>query len=1037
MKALAITEHGNVYSWVHFAKACKAEGVKPIFGLEAYVARRSCMQPMDKLGGNPTDHLVLLARNETGYKNILKLVSLSNEAPRFHHMPRIDLDLLEEHSEGLIAQTACLSGAVQRLGVGWRAYNRKTKQQEEIPPDLEGAIAYAGRLKEIFGPYFFIEIQNHQGENQDDELVEIQHRVITANYKVAVATGVPIVATNDIHFERPEDAAARELAFIIGRGKGNTATPYDISHGGEMYFKSGDEMFRAFPGHETALRNTLWIAEQCNVELEFGVHHFADPIVDGETLTGEALERCWEELIEKGLRDRYGRSPPSEVVERLAFERGVIEKMGFVPYFVMTWDFVNYARENGIPVGPGRGSAGGCLTAYLLNIHDTDTMRYGLLFERFLNPERISMPDFDVDFCKDRVGEVIGYLSRKYGADRVARIATFGNIWAKSAIRETGKILEIPQERIGKLADSVGASAGDYRMELKTAIEDVPLIKALKTSQDPRERKLIELAQGLEGVRRSVSTHACGVVVADRPLTEYTALMAVKKDPIGTLKQVQFDMVSLEEVGLMKIDTLALDTLTILERASQLIRRRDPSWDLDADENLDDPAAWDLVSSGKSMGLFQVETAGMRKLLMRIQPRSLEELSDVCALYRPGPLDMIIDGQTMVDRYVSRKTGQEDPKPPHSLLENTLKQTLGVFVYQEQIMRAAQKLCGWTLARADFLRKAIGKKKKDLIEAQKAEFVPAAMEHSGITESEANDIWQMMETFGRYGFGLAHSTSYAKLSYFTARTKARFPYEFMCASLTSACGWVPPESGLPQRSRNDNKVLKYLDECNRMGIPVEAPNINLSADDFTILRSEDGSTPKALQAGFCMVKGVGEAGKKVIMAREEVGGRFESYRNMIKALVASGVNVKSIGVLILSGCCDDLGERNSLMAALEAEAGSTREEVKKFGASIPDLIQIEAKLPEVMAMADILVQANNLEYLGVYNIDPQSNRIALSTDKLVLMEKAVEIAKQHSGDVPLIGRLYHEKTSIDLYIGRVSNSIVQVLRDAGLTVKEG
>lgn len=1041
MKSLAITEHGNVYSWVHFAKACNKHGVKPIFGVEAYVARRSALEKMSKFDGNATDHLVLLAKNDVGYRNILKLVTLSNEARHFHYQPRIDLNLLAEHSEGIIAQSACLSGAIQRLGIGWKARNPKTKQVEIIPADYEGARAYAGQLKDIFGNNFFLEIQHHAGQYQDAELVDLQRRVIDVNFQLARDLGVPLIATNDIHFERPEHAAARELAFLIGRGKAQGATAEDVSHAGELYFKSSDEMYQAFKilhDYQDPLKNTLWVAEQCNVEMKMGEHNFANPIVNGQELTGDALFATWAHLLKEGLKWRYGSNPSQEVIDRLNYEKKIIEDMGFIPYFVMTWDFVNYARENDIPVGPGRGSAGGCLIAFILGIHDTDPIRYGLLFERFLNPERISLPDIDIDFCKDRVGEVIGHLASKYGEDRVARIATFGNIWAKSAIRETGKILEIDPVRINELSGMVGESAGEYRMDLKRAVEEIDDIKKLAESSDPKERKLIELAQGLEGVSRSVSTHACGVVVGDKPLTEYTALMPVKKDRIGSLRQSQFDMNSLEDVGLMKIDTLALDTLTIIKRSSDLIRIRNPEWNVDLDLERTDEATWDLICSGRAMGLFQVETGGMRKLLMRVQPRSIGELSDVCALYRPGPLDMKIDGKTMVDRYVERKAGLEEPVPPHPLLEEILKDTYGVIVYQEQIMKAAQKLCGWSLGRADFLRKAIGKKKKEMIEEQRNEFIPAAIAHSQITEKEAADIWDMIEAFGRYGFNLAHSTSYALLSYFTGKCKIHYPYEFMCASITSACGWVPPESGLEQRSRNDVKVVKYLDECNRMGIEVRPPDIRNSLDECTLVYGDNG-IPVAIQAGFCLVKGIGEAGKRVVMARN-TSGSFDSYRSMIKSLIAHSVNAGACDVLIRSGCCDHVGERNQMIAALAVEAQSTRQEVKKFGTGIPDLIQVETVLPEVTPMDPELKQAYNIEHLGTYNITLQPNRITIATNSLDSLEKVVDLIRRFGGGekgTPVIARLFRNGKQIDFSLGNSSPRIVPEIRKLGVSVKEG
>lgn len=1019
MKAMAITEHGNVFSWIHFAKACLEHGVKPIFGMEAYVARRSAGEAMNKFGGNPTDHLVLLAENKVGYENILRLATLAREASRFDHVPRVDLELLRACNEGVIALTACLSGGVNRLLTGWEARNRNTGLTERIPDDPAAAECLAAQFAEIFPGRFYLEVQHHIGANQDDELVARQRVVIERALALSKRLGVPIVGTNDIHFREPQDAAARALALRISRGERvvDPSKDKEIAHTGEFYVKTPDEMASAFRSlGDAPLVSTLEIAERCNAGPDLVTKHFAMPIVGDMELTADDCLILWRILIRDGLKRIYGDHPPKEVIERVKYEAKTIEKMGFVPYFLVVWDVVRFTTSKKIPFGfPGRGSVGGCLIARLLGIHSTDTIKYGLLFERFLNPARVSLPDIDMDFCKNRIGEIVGYVSERYGHSRVARIATFGNLWAKSTIREVGSYLGIDGQLIQDMAEAIPETQGDFRMSMEEAFNTIPELQVVANSTDPKHRELVSIAKKLEGVKRSVSTHACGVVIGDQDLTKYTALMPVHEDAIGTLRQSQFDMVSLDDCGLVKMDFLSLETLTSIEMAQRWAREKDPGFDVWDDKTHTDPVVWDLIRSGKTLGIFTIETIGMRELTMRLGPSSIEELAAIIALFRPGPLDAIDEnGLTMVDHYVLRKHGHEEIVYDTPALERILKNTYGIIVYQEQIIEIASAICGFSRAEADLLRKAIGKKKIDIIKKERDKFIPAAISHGGLDEATAIKIWDKVHAFARYGFNKSHAIEYAQIVYATAKVKAYYPQEYLAALLTSASGWTPPDAVGGTDQRKENKISRYILDAEALGIPVLAPDINLSKAWATV----EG---QSVRLGLCALKGINQAASAIVSARTQAGGSFESFRQMVQYLCLRGVNEETMRILVQSGTADCLGSKASLLAMLHSEIVFSRKHVKGDVGAVGLLDMDEVAMPPGDPVS---IEQERAWFTDLLNVYPKSltevrEAVFVFTNPPQLLG-SVSRMRSHPGNVRVSARVSIGDTRVDMYIGNVS-----------------
>jgi DNA polymerase-3 subunit alpha len=855
--ALALTDHGNLFGAIEFYKEARKHGVKPILGTEAYVAPQS----RGDRERNPVAawHLTLLARNETGWRNLIKLSS-AGYLDGFYYVPRIDRELLARHAEGLVVLSGCLSSEVSY----WLRQGRPDRAREA-----------AGFYHEVFGDHYFLEVQRHGLEDQE--------RCLEGCVDLARQLGRPLVATNDFHYERRDDADLHEVLVCIHTGKTLKDPGRLRMSTQELYFKPPGEMEHLFRDLPEAVRSTVEIAERCNVEIPFGEMHLPRFEVPG----GEEPDAFFRRLCLDGMKRRNPHHG-AEALERLEHEMDVINRMGFVSYFLITWDFILYARESGIPVGPGRGSAAGSLVAYCLGITDVDPLQYGLLFERFLNEERISMPDIDIDFCRDQRGKVIDYVQQRYGGkERVAQIITFGRMAARAVLRDVGRTLDIPLPEVDRIAKRVPNGPG---ATLSGALERDPELGELAEHGDATTKKLFDFALKLEGCHRNAGTHAAGIVIADAPLTEYVPLYR-SGDDVST----QFSMEVLDELGLLKMDFLGLKTLTLIDTALRLIREggeAPPDLTAEAFQRFDDPRTYELLCRGESFGVFQLESGGMRELLTKLQPSRFEEIIVLIALYRPGPLDA-----GMHEIYCNRKKGLERVAYDHDLLKPILEETYGVIVYQEQVTRIAHQLAGFNLNEADSLRKAMGKKKPEVMQPFKRPFFEGCG-RSGVSAETAEEIWNRMATFARYGFNKSHATAYAVITYQTAYLKANHPRPFMAALLTVDSG-------------NLDKVSDALEECRRMNIPVEHPDVNRSGADFVV----EG---EAIRFGLTSIKGVGrQAAEAIVAAREE--SSFATLYDLAAQTDTRLVNKTTLEALIRAGACDDLGgHRAQLLAALDS-----------------------------------------------------------------------------------------------------------------------
>ncbi len=861
MDAMAITDHGVMYATVEFAHAASQHDVKPIVGCEVYVAPRGRHQKDPKLDTNPY-HLVLLVRNEQGYQNLIDLCT-SAHTEGFYYRPRVDAELLASHAEGLIALTACESGEVPRLLL------QKKRAEAE---------ARASWHREVFGPdSYFFELQRHEG------LPELRD-LNAALADMGARLKIPLVATNDSHYVNAGDAAAHELLLCI---QTNT-TLDDPKHmrlsGSDYYLRSPEEMAALFTDYPQALENTARIAEACSFRIEGrGYHIPVFPVPEGET-----EETYLRRLAEEGLRRRYPQRSDVHTA-RLDYELSLIHRMGFDGYFLIVWDLVRYAKSQGILVGPGRGSGPGSIVAYSLDITDLEPLANGLIFERFLNPGRVTMPDIDLDFPDDRRDEVIAYAVSRYGQDKVAQIITFGTMAARAAIRDAGRALGVPLNEVDRVAKLVPggpkvtfASAMESSAELRQAYEQSEAI-----------RNLIDKARTLEGVARHASTHAAGVVIADRPLTAYVPLQVA---PRGEGLITQYTMEALEQIGLLKIDFLGLSTLTILERCLAHVRATRGLELRPADIPLDDPAVFELLSSGEVTGVFQVESSGMRKTLRDMRPSTFEDIVVLLSLYRPGPMQFI-------ENYIARKEGREQVTYRHAALEPILKDTYGIIVYQEQIIRIATDLAGYAPGEADLMRRAVGKKKAKELQEQHDKFVSGAVER-GIPVEAAEQIFADIEFFANYGFNKAHSASYAVITCQTAYLKARYPVEYMAAMLSVERG-------------NLEKVAALIGECRRLGIEVQPPDVNRSGLDFTIEPAASGGAHTfAIRYGLAAIKNVGDGAVELILQGR--GSRpFESVDDFAHRVDLRQVNKRVLECLIRAGALDCLGTPSQLLAALD------------------------------------------------------------------------------------------------------------------------
>jgi DNA polymerase-3 subunit alpha len=870
MPAVALTDHGNLFGAVEFYNAATARGVHPVIGCEVYVARKGHGDRTDPKGYN---HLVLLCESQEGYRNLIRLVS-TGYLDGFYYKPRIDKDLLAQHSKGLICLSACLKGDINET--------LKAEKYDE-------ALHLAHEYSDMFGrENFFLEIQDH--ELPEDKIV------MPLVYQLARDTGIPLVATNDAHYLRKSDARAHEVMLCIQTGKtmsDDRRMRFDTE---EFYLKSRDEMLRIFGEIPDSITRTWEIAQRCHARLEKAKEPFPKFDVPPE----HTIDTYFEYVARQSFERRRGRLEKlrgqgflrhdlSEYVERLDREIRLIQHMKFSGYFLVVWDFIRYAKDQGIPVGPGRGSAAGSLVGYAMGITDIDPLQYGLLFERFLNPERVSMPDIDIDFCTRRRGEVIQYVTEKYGREQVAQIITFGTLGARAAIKDVGRVLDMAIGDVDRITKLVPTT---LNIKLKDAFEQEPAFADMR-KKDPRVDQVLNIATSLEGMARNCSIHAAGVVISPSPLKEIVPLYKTNKDEIVT----QYDMSGLEKLGLLKMDFLGLTTLTIIDDALNLIRRYRGEDLRIEDLPLDDQKAYDVFTKGFTSGVFQFESRGMRDILMRYQPTRLEDLCALNALYRPGPIQ-----GGMVDDFIDRKHGRKKVVYELADLEPILSETYGVIVYQEQVMQVANKLAGYSLGDADLLRRAMGKKKAEEMAKQRATFMKGALER-GYPEKKAAHIFDLMEQFAGYGFNKSHSAAYAYLAYVTAYLKAHYSLEFMSALLTSETG-------------NTSRVVKYISECRDMGIRVLPPDVNKSGKNFT----PDGD---AIRFGLCAIRNVGEAAvDSVIAARAD--GAYKSVYDFCERVDLTCVNRRMIESLIRAGALDGLtGTRSQLFAAIDSamEAG--------------------------------------------------------------------------------------------------------------------
>jgi DNA polymerase III subunit alpha len=864
MRAMAVTDHGNMFGAIAFYDACRSQGVKPILGCEAYVATGSRHDKQASGIREAYTHLTLLAIDDAGYHNLIKLVS-SGYTEGFYHRPRIDKEILARHSQGLVGLSGCLSSEISgHLRAGNEA----------------GALKAVGEYSDIFGPgRFFLEVMDHG--------MEEQRRVNRGLLRLREQTGLKLCATNDAHYLHKADHHAHDVLLCIGSGKKVADAERLRFDTQEFYLKSAEEMQALFPDHAEALTSTLEIAEMCNFELkEAGsLPKFDVPpgfTIDSyfEKISRDGFETRWQKLgpLQEAGRLRYTRAVYEE---RLDKEIGVIHRVGFSGYFLIVWDFIRYARDNHIPVGPGRGSAAGSLVAYAMKITDIDPIEGDLIFERFLNEERISPPDIDIDFCENRRGEVIEYVTRKYGRDNVAQIITFGTMKSKAVVRDVARVMDLAYADADKIAKMIPF---DLKMTLDKALLESPaLIEAYQ--KDPKVKELIDVSRRLEGTTRHASTHAAGVVIAPEPLTNFVPLFKGNTAELTT----QYDMKGVERIGLLKMDFLGLRTLTLIDNCVRMIAAQTGE-QIDPDQfATDDAKTYELFTAGKTSGLFQFESDGMRDILRRFKPDRLDHLTALNALYRPGPMQMI-------DDFIKRRHGQTKVTYEAPQLELILQGTYGIMVYQEQVMQIASALAGYTLGEADILRKAMGKKKADVMATQKQKFLGGCRERN-VNEKKAGKIWDHMEQFAGYGFNKSHSAAYAWLAYQTGYLKANFPAYFMAALLTS-------------ERANTDKMVMYIGECKDMGIRVLPPDVNQSDMFFTVAGAD-------IRFGLSAIKNVGEgAVEAVLVARRE--SMFKSIFDLCERVDLKAVNRRVIESFVKSGSFDQLSlRRAALMAALD------------------------------------------------------------------------------------------------------------------------
>jgi DNA polymerase-3 subunit alpha len=953
MPAVAMTDHGNIFGAVHFVNAAKAAGVKPIIGCELYVCKKEDHRiertPPD---GDTYNHLLVLAENEEGYRNLVKITSEAS-LHGFYYKPRVSKKFLADHAKGLIALSGCLKGEVPEF---------------LMEDKYDAARAAAATYSDIFGKQnFFLEIQ--------DQGLEMEHRIHPHLFRLEKDLGLPLVATNDSHYLCEDDAHAQDVMVCIQTGKSIQDPNRMKFQGTGFYVKNRDEMYQVFKDSPEVLSRTLDIAERCHVRLE----KVSNPFPHFDVPAGYTLDTYFEHVTRQGYTRRLEvihelsaagklRHSIAEYEQRLVRELTIIQQMKFSGYFLIVWDFIRYAKEHDIPVGPGRGSAAGSLVSYSLGITDLDPLQHELLFERFLNPERISMPDIDIDFCMNRRGEVIDYVTRKYGRENVAQIITFGTMAAKAAIKDVGRAMDVPYSDVDRIAKMVPTT---LNIKLENAIKESPALQQAYEN-DAQIRQLIDTAKKLEGLVRNAGVHAAGVVISPRPLNELVPLYRTKNDEIVTA----FDMVAIEKMGLLKMDFLGLTTLTILDDTLKLIKQKNagegaratPPVDLNAIPLHDQTTYEKVFHSGLTSGVFQFESHGMRDVLRRYKPSSIEDLTALNALYRPGPIQ-----GGMIDDFIDRKHGRKRIEYELPELQEILQETLGVIVYQEQVMQIANRLAGYSLGEADLLRRAMGKKIASEMAAQRERFVTGAVQR-GYPPKKIEKIFDLMAQFAGYGFNKSHSAAYALLAYHTAYLKTHYPVEFMAALLTSVTG-------------STDDVVKYINECREMGIAVERPDINVSDANFT-------PHGQAIRFGLAAVKNVGHnAIESIVAARKQLGeageGPFDSRSGQVRPTRAGFnsiyqfcekvdlrlLNKRVLESFIKSGAMDSLGRRAQLMAVLDKAMEHAQKAQRDAESGQHGLFGVfqqeeshanEDRLPEIPDWDEHTRLANEKEILGFF-----------------------------------------------------------------------
>lgn len=924
MKAMAITDHGVMYGAIDFYKACKKEGIKPIIGCEVYVAPRSRLNKEPNID-NRYNHLILLAKNQQGYQNLSKLVSIGF-TEGYYYKPRIDLEVLEKYHEGLICLSACLAGAVNQA-----LLNGQNEKAEEI----------ALWHKKVFREDYYIEIQNNGIKEQvlaNQKLVQLARKL-----------DIPLVATNDAHYLKREDAYNHEILLCIQTGKRMSDPDRMKFDTDELYVKSPEEMSEYFSAFPDAIENTVKIADKCNVEFEFGHTILPNYDVPPEFPTHYDFLK---KLCDDGLRKRYGENPSEEILKRAEYEISIIKKMGYVDYYLIVWDFIHFAKSNGIPVGPGRGSGAGSILAYAIEITDIDPMKYGLLFERFLNPERISMPDFDVDFSDVDRQKVIDYVSEKYGHDHVSQIITFGTMAAKMVIRDVARVLDFPYSEADKIAKMI---PNELHITIPKALEQNKELKDLYDN-DELIHKLLDIAMALEGMPRQASTHACGVVITKDPVDTYVPLY-VRDNQIST----QYIMTTLEELGLLKMDFLGLRTLTVIKDTINLVKEN-RGIDVEFDQEMSDPKVYKLWQEGSTSGIFQFESQGMTNFMKELKPDCLEDLIAGVSLYRPGPMDQI-------PRYIRGKQNPGHNEYTHPSLEPILNVTYGCMVYQEQVMQIVRDLAGYSLGRADLVRRAMGKKKLDVMAKEREVFINGQVDENGnievpgcvrngIDAESANKIFDEMAEFAKYAFNKSHAACYAVVAYRTAYLKAYYPAEFMASMLNSYLG-------------NLDKVPDYIDECKKLGIEILKPEINKSYSRFTV---ESGK----IRFGLGSIKNVGLQPVANIIKERDANGPFTGFTDFCERMAGEAVNKKCIESLIKAGTFGEFPEtRATLLASFETIIDTIQSYNKKG-------MDGQVTMFDLGSSSDLTSEAeNNLEEIK-YNFSEQPE---LNEKELLSMEK--------------------------------------------------